>query len=83
MEKQFVSKVKTLVFNSKWVLEGANMPNGLNAPGPSVHLGIHSVTRTLNPITKNPSPITMQSSTAVTHGILAARQFTYPEEIES
>jgi hypothetical protein len=36
-------------------------------------------TRTLNPIGKDSSPITTQSSAAVTHCILAAPQFTYPE----
>ena len=39
-------------------------------------------TRTLNPIGKDSSPITTQSSPAVTHCILAAPQFTYPEGME-
>jgi hypothetical protein len=56
-----------------------------NAPGPSVHLGIHSVT--CNPhayshIGKDSSHITTQSSPAVTHCILAAPQFTYLEGME-
>jgi hypothetical protein len=39
-------------------------------------------TRTLNPIGKDSSPIITQSSAAVTHCILAAPQFTYPEGTE-
>jgi hypothetical protein len=39
-------------------------------------------TRTLNPIGKDSSPIITQSSPAVTHCILAAPQFTYPEGME-
>jgi hypothetical protein len=39
-------------------------------------------TRTLIPIRKDSSPITTQSSPAVTHCILAAPQFTYPEGME-
>ena len=39
-------------------------------------------TRTLNPIGKDSSPTTTQSSPAVTHCLLAAPQFTYPEGME-
>jgi hypothetical protein len=39
-------------------------------------------TRTLNPIGKDSSPITTQSSPAVAHCTLAAPQFTYPEWVE-
>jgi hypothetical protein len=39
-------------------------------------------TRRLNPIGKDSSPITTQSSPAVTHCIQAAPQFTYPEGTE-
>jgi hypothetical protein len=36
----------------------------------------------LNPTGKDSGPITTQSSPAVTHCILAAPQFTYPEAME-
>jgi hypothetical protein len=39
-------------------------------------------TRRLNPIGKDSSPITTQSSRAVTHCILAAPQFIYPKGME-
>jgi hypothetical protein len=73
--------------NNTWVLEGANSPNGLNAPGPSVYLGIQGytvlpATCTLYPIGTDLSPITTQSSIAAIHCILAAPQFDYPERME-
>jgi hypothetical protein len=40
---------------------------------------VSHATRTLNPTGKDSDPITTQSSPAVTHCILAAPQFTYPE----
>ena len=57
----------------------------LKCAGSNVHLGIHSVTCNPHayPIGKDSSPIITQSSTAVTHCILAAPQFTYPEGMES
>jgi hypothetical protein len=72
--------------NSNWYITRCKFVRiTANAPDPSVHLGVHTVlpaTRTLNPIGKDSSPITTQSSPAVTHCILAAPQFTYPEGME-
>ena len=66
------------------VLEGADsqLPQVRQARACIWAYTVLPATHTLNPIGKDSSPITTQSSTAVTHCILAAPQFTYPERME-